>query len=506
MPLDIQIPADLEERLLTTARSGDEVSLVSAGLPNEANFSLSLGGYQIRQTGRVGTNGYFNVKPIKEGEGYPSKETWGNIDFGGYSGNSSGLGGVLEEIFEEGELLSSRETTRDNKIRYGTNSPELLTSAFFNVDAISMTSPKSIEILLRGITQNEGVSTESRTQFMKSLRWGIKQISDILDKVYEKAGLTLGNIPLHVSLPDHRSMRIGHDHVDMVSLRRMLEVRRKPIRFADIVGLRDAKEDISEFAFAVSQGAYQRLGLCGPSGVLLHGPPGNGKTYLARAVATESNMRFLNVPIRALMSSYTGRPQMLLAAIGDLIKGDPTIVYFDEVDAIARDREDARGERKELIATLLSMMDGMDEQRSPVLYMGSTNRIQGVDPAFLRAGRFTLHYEVKNPNREERIALLDKYLQTHQLNLAAQITGIKVYDPGSIEFDAIATMTGGNSAAYIAEVTNRAVEKKYVFSLARSGSVSDSPLTTQDIIQAHEWLKGRRAEPTQRRTISGFNQ
>ncbi|EHK00815.1 ATPase AAA [Candidatus Haloredivivus sp. G17] len=135
-------------------------------------------------------------------------------------------------------------------------------------------------------------------------------------------------------------------------------------------------------------------GLTSPSGVLLQGPPGTGKTLLAKAVANEADANFLSIDGPEIMSKYYGESEkQLREKFEEAREGEPSIIFIDEIDAIAPKRGDAGGEvERRVVATLLSEMDGL-ESRENVIVIAATNRAEAIDPALRRGGRFDREIE-----------------------------------------------------------------------------------------------------------------
>jgi proteasome regulatory subunit len=155
---------------------------------------------------------------------------------------------------------------------------------------------------------------------------------------------------------------------------------------------------------------FERIGIEPPKGVLLHGPPGTGKTLLARAVAHETNAYFLRVVGSELVQKYIGEGARLVREIFDLAKKkSPTILFIDEIDAIGASRTEATtsGDR-EVQRTLMQLLAGMDgfERRGDVKIIGATNRIDILDRALLRPGRFDRIIEIPLPDTDGRLAIM----------------------------------------------------------------------------------------------------
>lgn len=152
---------------------------------------------------------------------------------------------------------------------------------------------------------------------------------------------------------------------------------------------------------------FQRLGTQPPNGILLYGPPGGGKTLLAKALANETEASFFVVNGPEIMNKYYGETEARLREIfKEARENAPGIIFLDEIDAIAPKREEAFGDvEKRVVAQLLALMDGLSE-RGDVVVVGATNRIESVDPALRRPGRFDREVEVGVPNSEGRLEIL----------------------------------------------------------------------------------------------------
>ena len=152
---------------------------------------------------------------------------------------------------------------------------------------------------------------------------------------------------------------------------------------------------------------FKRLGVEAPKGVLLHGPPGTGKTLLAKAVAHETNANFYTIGGPEIMSKYYGESEERLREIfKNAEEKAPAIIFIDEIDSIAPKREEVSGEvERRVVAQLLSLMDGMSS-RGKVVVIGATNRVNALDPALRRPGRFDREIEIGVPDREGRLEIL----------------------------------------------------------------------------------------------------
>ncbi|MFX1518606.1 MAG: CDC48 family AAA ATPase [Promethearchaeota archaeon] len=151
---------------------------------------------------------------------------------------------------------------------------------------------------------------------------------------------------------------------------------------------------------------FERLGIEPPKGVLLHGPPGTGKTLLAKAVANETDAYFINLSGPEVMSKFYGESEARVREIfKEAEENAPSIIFLDELDAIAPKREEVTGEvERRVVAQLLALMDGL-ESRGQVIVIGATNRVNSLDPALRRGGRFDREIEIGVPDKHGRLEI-----------------------------------------------------------------------------------------------------
>jgi transitional endoplasmic reticulum ATPase len=185
--------------------------------------------------------------------------------------------------------------------------------------------------------------------------------------------------------------------------------RKVRVTYEEVGGLRQevkAMRDIVELPLRHPE-LFTRLGIEPHSGILLYGPPGCGKTLLAKVLASESeaNMFLINGP--EIMNKYYGETEAKIREIFKEAKDNsPSIIFIDEIDAIAPKREEAYGDvEKRVVAQLLALMDGLTD-RGNVIVLGATNRPEGVDPALRRPGRFDREFEISVPNEDGRLEIL----------------------------------------------------------------------------------------------------
>ena len=220
------------------------------------------------------------------------------------------------------------------------------------------------------------------------------------------------------------------------------------IHFSDVAGEDEAKENLQEVVnYLHDPSKYQEIGASMPKGILLVGPPGTGKTMLAKAVAGESNVPFFSISGSEFVEMFVG---MGASKVRDLFKQAkekaPCIVFIDEIDTIGKRRDTAgfssNDEREQTLNQLLTEMDGFDNHKG-IVVLGATNRPETLDPALLRPGRFDRRVHVELPDLTGRKAIL----KLHAKNVKMA---------GSIDFGAIAKATSGASGADLANIVNEA--------------------------------------------------
>ncbi|WP_276279020.1 AAA family ATPase [Halorussus caseinilyticus] len=219
--------------------------------------------------------------------------------------------------------------------------------------------------------------------------------------------------------------------------------------YEDIGGLEEELRRVREMVeLPLSNPAlFRRLGIDPPKGVLLYGPPGTGKTMIAKAVANEVDAHFVTVSGPEIMSKYKGESEERLREVFETARENaPTIVFFDEIDAIAGERDEESDVENRVVAQLLSLMDGL-ESRGEVVVIGATNRVDAIDPALRRGGRFDREIEIGVPGESGRREVLDVHTRGMPLSDDVDLDRLAASTHGFVGADLHALSTEAAMAA-----------------------------------------------------------
>jgi cell division protease FtsH len=228
---------------------------------------------------------------------------------------------------------------------------------------------------------------------------------------------------------------------------RLYGIDKKKVSFLDIAGNENAKQDLMEIVdFLKNPKKYEALGAKIPSGVLLAGNPGTGKTLMARAVASEAGVPFFSISGSEFAEMFVG---VGASRVRDLFsrakKNAPSIIFIDEIDAVAHKRDTRGGNGREDEQTLnqiLVEMDGFDNETG-VIVMAATNRVDMLDKALLRPGRFDRHINVTLPERKDRLDILKVHFKNKPVD-------------SDLDLESLAAKTAGTSGADLANIANEA--------------------------------------------------
>ncbi|MGA7918858.1 MAG: AAA family ATPase [Candidatus Acidiferrales bacterium] len=214
--------------------------------------------------------------------------------------------------------------------------------------------------------------------------------------------------------------------------------RAPAVSYEDIGGLEREVERVREIVELPLKypRIFERLGILAPKGVLLYGPPGTGKTLLARAVAAESRVHFIHLNGPEIMRKFYGESEAKLREVfEEAARHSPSILFIDEIDAVAPKRAEVSGEvEKRVVAQLLSLMDGF-VARGQVIVIGATNILEVLDPALRRPGRFDREIEIGVPNTQARLQILKIHTRAMPLANDVNLTEIAEHSHGFVGAD-----------------------------------------------------------------------
>lgn len=288
--------------------------------------------------------------------------------------------------------------------------------------------------------------------------------------------------------PDGRLRVVATDDTDDDELRRLLAPSQEAIGFDDVGGLDEVKKQVRRRIITPFQKPtiFARFKRKVGGGIMMYGPPGCGKTMLARATAGEVDATFLNVRISDVLDMYIGESERKLHALFERAREQvPAVLFFDELEALAGKRKYHReSTTAKLVSLFLSEMDGFGQNNSGVLLIGATNVPWSIDPAFLRPGRFDRTLFVPPPDAAARAAILTRALDGRPT--APDIT-----------VDAIVRRTSGYSGADLINIVDSAIDEVIEASLE---SGEELPLSQAALVEAarqikattHEWLSTAR--------------
>ncbi len=254
-------------------------------------------------------------------------------------------------------------------------------------------------------------------------------------------GLGFGDLKFVVADTSPKQAVIITDSTEIILNPEAMEIKEESmpgVTYEDIGGLEEEVKKIREMVELPLKHPeiFQRLGVEAPKGVLLHGPPGTGKTLLAKAVANETNSHFIVINGPEIMSKFYGQSEEnLRKKFEEAEKNAPSIIFIDEIDAIASKREETRGEvERRVVAQLLALMDGL-KSRGKVVVIAATNVPNILDPALRRPGRFDRELEIGVPNKEGRLNILKIHTRNMPLSKDVNLKEIAAITHGFVGAD-----------------------------------------------------------------------
>ncbi|HEY5756380.1 MAG TPA: AAA family ATPase [Steroidobacter sp.] len=276
----------------------------------------------------------------------------------------------------------------------------------------------------------------------------------------------------------------ANDDTDATEVTRLLQPETERVKFADVGGLEAVKKQIHRRIILPFQkpSLFQKFRRKAGGGILLYGPPGCGKTLMARATAGECGAKFFNVAVSDVLDMYIGESERKLHALFEQARRSaPAVLFFDEVEALGGKRQYSReATSSKLVSQFLSELDGFTQANENVLIMGATNVPWAVDPAFRRPGRFDRVMFVPPPDRVARESILEELLRERPT-------------AGKLQLGEIAELTPGFSGADLRDLVESAVDEAIEVSIAGGREV---PVTIEHVRTAlksaksttNEWL------------------
>jgi SpoVK/Ycf46/Vps4 family AAA+-type ATPase len=259
------------------------------------------------------------------------------------------------------------------------------------------------------------------------------------------------------------------------------ELEHTRISFKDVGGMEKIKDDIRMKIIHPlrNQALYKAYGKTIGGGILMYGPPGCGKTHLARATAGEVSAYFIAMGIHDVLNMYRGQSENNLHELFEMARRNkPCVLFIDEVDALGASRSDMRhSDGRHVINQLLSEMDGVETSNEGILILAASNAPWHMDSALRRPGRFDQVIFVPPPDKTARVAILRVMLMNKPVE--------------AIDFDKVATETAGFSGADLKGLVDRAIEEKLRAAIQKGIPI---PLTTRDLLSAVKMIKPSTAD------------
>ena len=274
---------------------------------------------------------------------------------------------------------------------------------------------------------------------------------------------------------------VNEDEGDLFNTDEAYFMEKPALGFADVGGMERVKEEISLKIIQPMKNPelFKAFGKKAGGGILMYGPPGCGKTFIAKATAGEINAKFINIGLHDILDMWIGNSEKNLHEIFEMARRNkPCVLFFDEVDAMGASRNDLKqSAMRHVINQFLAELDGVETDNEGVLILAATNAPWAVDPAFRRPGRFDRIIFVEPPDESARKDIL--------------VSQLKGRPTGDIDIAKVAAATTGHSGADIKAIIDIAVEDKLTESLSK-GVIQ--PIHTKDILKAAKQHRPSTAE------------
>ena len=374
-----------------------------------------------------------------------------------------------------------------------------------NINIVNSVRKTSEQILI-SLGENASIIRKSFSTlgaFSKDLQKFASVIEMVVNSIYEVSGLKAPDTTLYLRLMSSQAKDDlfnlfekgeSREEIDKESLRHSIIMAKPNVSFDEIGGQSEAKEEMEMLALGLKHPEqYKRWGTSLPKGIMLSGPPGNGKTLLAKAFATVVDADFLNIDITDVVSKWYGVAEHLMKAVFEIVaeSKNRSIIFFDEVDALASIRNTSHEATQKIVAIMLKSLDGI-MPLSNVMVIGATNRIEAVDPAFLRSGRIDKIIEIKNPSYEG----CKEIFKIHALK-AEKLARKPLFE--FVNWNEVPLIVENFSGADIAEIIRRILENKVRKEL-RGETIT--AVSQEDILK--EIQRYKISKTIKGKTISGF--
>jgi len=310
-----------------------------------------------------------------------------------------------------------------------------------------------INMFVELVSYSENLERDKLTYLVKTLLEEGK--SDLAETIYKSgrqrdAKIRSNDLDELFGLAEERTKLRVVEKVDFGEVTELARYRQDTTTFNDVVGLSHIKKQIHKKIILPFQkpSLFQRFKKKVGGGVLLFGPPGCGKTLLARATAGECNASFFNVEISDVLDMYIGESEQKLHAIFEKARNEtPSVIFFDELEALAGKREHTRNSAtSNTISQFLTELDGFAQNNEGVLVLASTNVPWAIDSAFLRPGRFDRMFFVSPPDKEARASILEHHMKDRPTT-------------GDIDYKILANKTPGYSGADLSNLVEMAADE-----------------------------------------------
>jgi ATP-dependent 26S proteasome regulatory subunit len=345
----------------------------------------------------------------------------------------------------------------------------------------------SLGIACDGKSRNKGIELNTVKQLELDLRPFLNFASCFTNFLYTENKIPIPTNQISLFLPHVAK----EGDVDYRAIGEHIKVKPESITFDDIGGLKESKQAVMNLAAALNNPAlYKEFGSEPPKGILLHGPPGNGKTLLAKALVNKANANFYSFHIPTLLSARVGETEKKISAAFNIAKKEGnSVIIFDELDSFGVVRTYAQDYMRTMLGVILQEMDGLEKSEG-VICFGTSNRRDLIEPALLRPGRFSRHIEVPNPDLDARMEIYQVHMRRRQAQSKRTL-----FD--DVDTNKLSVSSYGFSGADLEEVIRSAIEESLVIPSNEGKSVK--PLTTDDIVPYVNRLRKSRSISTQRK-------